>query len=46
MGDPEAIPRLAPLLNDPSRNVADRANRAVERLRRGRRSPDLALRMP
>ena len=33
-GDPEAIPRLTPLLNDPSPTVADRANRAVERLRR------------
>ena len=35
LGDPEAIPRLQPLLGDPSANVADRANRAVERLRRG-----------
>jgi HEAT repeat protein len=34
IGDPESIPRLAPLINDPSQNVADRANRAVERLRR------------
>jgi HEAT repeat protein len=33
-GDPEAIPRLTPLINDPSQTVADRANRAVERLRR------------
>ena len=32
--DPNAIPRLQPLLNDPSREVVDRANRAVERLRR------------
>jgi HEAT repeat protein len=35
LGDPEAIPRLTPLINDPSTKVADRANRAVERLRRG-----------
>jgi HEAT repeat protein len=33
-GDPEAIPRLTPLINDPSETVADKANRAVERLRR------------
>ena len=33
-GDPEAIARLTPLINDPSATVADRANRAVERLRR------------
>jgi HEAT repeat protein len=35
-GDPEAIARLTPLINDPSTTVADRANRAVERLRRAR----------
>jgi HEAT repeat protein len=35
LGDAEAIPRLQPLLGDPSASVADRANRAVERLRRG-----------
>jgi HEAT repeat protein len=35
MGDPAAIERLTPLLADPSAQVADRANRAVERLRRG-----------
>jgi HEAT repeat protein len=34
IGDPEAIPRLTPLLSDPSARVADHANRAVERLRR------------
>jgi HEAT repeat protein len=34
IGDPEAIPRLLPLVNDPSAEVADHANRAVERLRR------------
>jgi HEAT repeat protein len=33
LGDPEAIPRLTPLISDPSSKVADRANRAVERLR-------------
>jgi HEAT repeat protein len=36
IGDAESIPRLIPLLNDPSTKVADRANRAVELLRRGR----------
>jgi len=35
LGDPESIPRLQPLLGDPSASVADRANRAVERLKRG-----------
>jgi HEAT repeat protein len=35
MGDPAAIDQLSPLLADPSSSVADRANRAVERLRRG-----------
>ena len=34
LGDPESLPRLTPLLNDPSSDVADHANRAVERLRR------------
>lgn len=34
VGDALAIPMLQPLINDPSRRVADRANRAVERLRR------------
>jgi HEAT repeat protein len=33
-GDPAAIPRLTPLLNDPSAAVADRAHLAVERLKR------------
>ncbi len=33
-GDPAAISRLTPLLNDPSATVADRAHLAVERLRR------------
>ena len=35
MGDPSAIDPLTPLLGDPNANVADRANRALERLRRG-----------
>jgi HEAT repeat protein len=34
IGDPAAIPHLQPLINDPSTTVADRANRAVERLKR------------
>jgi HEAT repeat protein len=36
IGDADSIPHLSPLLNDPSTKVADRANRAVELLRRGR----------
>jgi len=35
LGDAEAVPRLTPLINDPSPQVADRANRAIEHLRRG-----------
>ena len=35
IGDADAVARLSPLLNDPSPKVADRANRAVEKLRRG-----------
>jgi HEAT repeat protein len=35
LGDSLAVPMLQPLIGDPSRKVADRANRAVERLRRG-----------
>jgi HEAT repeat protein len=35
MGDVDAVARLTPLINDPSPKVADRANRAVEKLRRG-----------
>jgi HEAT repeat protein len=35
MGDASAISVLQPLINDPSRKVGDRANRAVERLKRG-----------
>jgi len=34
LGDVGSIPMLQPLINDPSRKVADRANRAVERLKR------------
>ena len=34
LGDADAIARLTPLINDPSAKVADRANRAVEKLRR------------
>jgi HEAT repeat protein len=33
-GDSAAIPKLEPLLNDPNSKVADKANRAVERLKR------------
>jgi HEAT repeat protein len=33
-GDVAAIPRLTPLLADPDSKVADRANRAIEKLRR------------
>jgi HEAT repeat protein len=38
LGDPAAIPKLEPLLSDPNSKVADRANRAVELLKRGSRS--------
>jgi len=34
LGDSSAVPLLEPLVSDPSPKVADRANRAVERLRR------------
>lgn len=34
LGDADSIARLTPLINDPSPKVADRANRAVEKLRR------------
>lgn len=34
LGDVNAIPRLTPLLADPSSKVVDRANRAIEKLRR------------
>jgi HEAT repeat protein len=35
LGDTAAIPRLTPLLNDPDSSVVDRANRALQKLRRG-----------
>lgn len=35
MGDADSVARLNPLLSDPVTKVADRANRAVEMLRRG-----------
>jgi HEAT repeat protein len=35
IGDPSAVPHLQPLVSDPSSKVSDRANRAVETLRRG-----------
>ncbi len=35
LGQGEAIEKLAPLIQDPSSRVADRANRAIERLKRG-----------
>jgi HEAT repeat protein len=38
LGDPAAIPKLEPLLSDPNSKVADRANRAVELLKRSGRS--------
>ena len=34
LGEPSSIERLQPLIGDPSPKVADRANRAVERLKR------------
>ncbi len=34
VGDAESIPRLQPLVSDPSSKVADAANRAIERLKR------------
>jgi HEAT repeat protein len=37
LGDPDATPKLQPLLADPNSSVADRANRAVEKLRRAGR---------
>jgi HEAT repeat protein len=39
IGDAEAVARLAPLVSDPNTKVADRANRAVELLRRSNLSP-------
>ncbi len=37
LGDPNATPKLQPLLVDPNSKVADRANRAIEKLRRAGR---------
>lgn len=34
IGDADSVARLTPLINDPSQKVSDRANRAVEKLRR------------
>ncbi len=42
MGDPGAIPKLEPLLSDPNSQVADRANRAVELLKRSGARPRAA----
>jgi HEAT repeat protein len=39
LGDPAAVERLTPLLNDPNSNVADSANRAIQRLRREGAAP-------
>lgn len=42
LGDTAAIPRLTPLLNDPDSSVVDRANRALQKLRRGGTTSTLA----
>lgn len=39
LGDTNAVPRLTPLLTDTNSRVADRANRAIERLRRSGAAP-------
>ena len=39
LGDTGAPPRLTPLLADPNSKVADRANRAIEKLRRAGAAP-------
>jgi HEAT repeat protein len=39
LADADAIPRLQALISDPSTKVADRANRAVERLKRAAAPP-------
>ena len=36
LGDTSAIPKLVPLRGDANTEVADRANRAIEKLRRAR----------
>ena len=35
LGDTAALPRLTPLLADPDSKVVDRANRSIQKLRRG-----------
>jgi hypothetical protein len=40
LGNPDAIGHLQPLLSDPNTTVADRANRAVERLKGANPSPE------
>jgi HEAT repeat protein len=44
MGDASAIAKLEPLLSDPNSKVADRANRAVELLKRSGARPGAAAR--
>jgi HEAT repeat protein len=39
LGAADAVPRLTPLLSDPDSGVADRANRAIEKLRRAPVAP-------
>jgi hypothetical protein len=39
LGDANAAPKLTPLLADPNSKVADRANRAIEKLRRAGPAP-------
>jgi len=39
LGDTNATPKLTPLLTDPNSKVADRANRAIEKLRRTGTAP-------
>jgi HEAT repeat protein len=39
LGDTNAAPKLTPLLADPNSKVADRANRAIEKLRRAGPAP-------
>jgi len=43
IGDPAAIPYLEPLLADPNAEVADRANRAIARLKQGTMSASAAV---
>jgi HEAT repeat protein len=39
LGDTAALPRLTPLLTDPNSRVADRANRAIQKLQRSGAAP-------